>query len=105
MPTAFGHLDSVVFGCGFDIGEGLFPLLVGDVFDLVETGDGIADMRGVVEGFFALVREREHGGGKFIALIRVEGLIIFVMFPGCFHGELQLCDLPMFFQAGLSHWM
>jgi hypothetical protein len=47
MPTAFGHLDPVVFGSGLDIGEGLFPLLVGDVLDLIESGNGIADMRGV----------------------------------------------------------
>jgi hypothetical protein len=90
VPAAFGHFDSVVFGCGFDIGERLFPLLVGDVLDLVETGEGIADMRRVVERFFAFVGECERGGGKFVALICVEGLIVFVMFPGCFHWELQL---------------
>ena len=89
VPAAFGHLDSVVVGCGFDVGEGLFPLLVGDVLDLVETGDGIADMRGVAEWFFAFVGESEYGGGQFVALIRVHGLIVLVMFPGCFHDELQ----------------
>jgi len=48
VPIAFGHLYAVVLCCGFDVGEGLFALLVGDVFDLIETGDGVADVGGVV---------------------------------------------------------
>jgi len=63
VPAVFGHFDSVVFGRGFDIGERLFPFLVGDVLDLVETSDGITDMRCVAERFFAFVGESEHGGG------------------------------------------
>ena len=53
VPVGFGHFDTVVFGCGLDVGEGLFALVVGDIFHLVEAGDGVADVGGVVERLFA----------------------------------------------------
>jgi len=60
----FLHLDPVVFCGGFDVREGLLAFVVGDVFDLVEAGDGVADVRGVVERlFFACrgMRRRRRG--------------------------------------------
>jgi hypothetical protein len=89
VPACFGHVDSVVFGGSFDIGEGLFALLVGNVFDLIEAGDGITDVGGVGERLFALVGEGVGGGGKFVTLLCVEGFVVFVVLPGCFHGGLQ----------------
>ena len=88
-PVGFGHVDAVVFcGC-LDIGEGLFALVVGDVFDLVKAGDGVADVRGIVERLFALVGEGEDGCGEFVALVCVKRFAVFVMFPGSFHDRLQ----------------
>lgn len=89
MPACFGHVDAVVFGGGFDVSEGLFALVVGNVFDLIEAGDGITNVRGVGEWFFALVGEGVGGGGKFVALLCVEGFVVFVVLPGCFHRGLQ----------------
>jgi hypothetical protein len=44
VPIGFGHLHAIV-SCGrFDVGEGLFAFVVGDVFDLIEAGDGVADV-------------------------------------------------------------
>jgi hypothetical protein len=92
VPATLSHLDAIVFGCGFDVGEGLFALMIGDVFDLIEAGDGIANMRGIVERLFALFGEGKGRSGDFVALFRVESLIVFVMLPGCFHRGLQFCE-------------
>jgi len=85
VPVGFGHLDAVVFCGGFDVGEGLIALVIGDIFDLVEAGDGVADVRGIVEGLLALVGECVDGGGEFVTLFGVEGLVVFVVFPCSFH--------------------
>ena len=53
----FGHLYAIVLRGGFDVGEGLFALVVGDVLYLIEAGDGVADVGGVVERLLALLRE------------------------------------------------
>ena len=64
-PVGFGHFDAELFGGGFDVVEGFFAICVGDVLDLVEAGNGVADVGGVVEGFFALFGE---GEGRVISL-------------------------------------
>ena len=87
----FGHLYAIVLRGGFDVGEGLFALVVGDVLYLIEAGDGVADVGCVVERLLAFVGEGVDGGGEFVALLGVEGFIVFVMLPGSFHGRLQLC--------------
>ena len=53
MPVGFRHFYAVVFGGGFNVGEGVFAFVVGDILDLVEAGDGVADVGGVVERLFA----------------------------------------------------
>jgi hypothetical protein len=89
VPACFGHVDSVVFGGGFDVGEGLFALVVGNVFDLIEAGNCVSDVGGVGERLFALVGEGVGSRGKFVALLCVEGFVVFVVLPGCFHCGLQ----------------
>jgi len=85
MPVGFGHIDTVVFGCGFDVCEGLFAFVVGNILDLVEAGDGVADVRGVVERLFALFWKGVNGGREIVALVGVEGFVVLVVFPCCFH--------------------
>ena len=85
MPVCFGHFDTVVFCRRFDIGEGLFALVIGDILDLVEAGDGVADVRGVVERLFALFWKGVNGGREIVALVGVEGFVVLVVFPCCFH--------------------
>jgi hypothetical protein len=89
--VGFGHLYAIVLRGGFDVGEGLFALVVGDVLYLIETSDGVADVGCVVKRLLAFVGEGVDGGGEFVALLGVEGFIVFVVFPGCFHGRLQPC--------------
>jgi hypothetical protein len=89
VPSGLRHVDTVVFGGGFDVGEGLFALLISDVFDLIEAGDGVPNVGSVCERLFALGCECVDGGREFVALFCVEGFIVFVMLPGCFHGGLQ----------------
>jgi hypothetical protein len=91
VPAGFGDLYAVVLGGGFDVGEGLFALVVGDVLHLIEAGDGVADVGGVVERLLALVGEGIDGCGKLVSLLCIEGLVVFVVLPGCFHDELQSC--------------
>ncbi len=92
VPVGFGDFDSVVFGCGLDVGEGLISFVVGGVLDLVEACDGVADVRGVVEWLFTFVWEGVGRGGEFVALFRVEGVVVFVMFPGGFHWRAPISD-------------
>ena len=47
-----------MFGCCFDVGEGLIAFSVGHIFGLVEAGDGVANVRRVVERFLPLFEER-----------------------------------------------
>jgi hypothetical protein len=85
VPVAFFDLYAVVFGGGLDVGEGLFAFVVGDVFDLVEAGDGVADVRGVVQGLLALVGKGVDRGREIVAFLCVQGFVVFVVLPGCFH--------------------
>jgi hypothetical protein len=91
MPVGLGHLDAVVLRRSFDVREGLFALVVGDVLDLIETSDGVANVRCVVERLLTFVGEGVDGGREFVALLGVEGLVVFVMLPGCIHDGLQSC--------------
>jgi hypothetical protein len=85
MPVGFGYFNTIVFGCGFDVGEGLFALVVCNILDLVEAGDCVADVGGVVERLFAFFGKGVDGGRKIVALLRVESFIVLVVFPCCFH--------------------
>jgi hypothetical protein len=85
LPASLRHVDAVVLCGGLDVGEGLFALVVCDILDLIEAGDGVADMGGVVQRLLALVGEGIDGCGELAALLRVEGFIVFVVLPGCFH--------------------
>jgi hypothetical protein len=105
MPIGFWHFDAIVFGCGFDVGEGLFALVVGDILDLVEAGDCVADVRGVVERLFALFRKGVDGGRKIVALLGVEGFVVFVVFPCCFHVVLQVCSSVSLSRLNAGGWM
>lgn len=91
MPAGLGHFDAIVFCRSFDVYEGLVALVVGDVLDLVETSDGVADVGCVVKRLLAFVGEGVDGGGEFVALLGVERFVGFVMLPGCIHGRLQTC--------------
>jgi len=45
--------------------ERLFALGIGDILDLVEAGDGVAHVRGVVQRLFALRRKCKRGSSIF----------------------------------------
>ena len=87
VPAGFGHVYTVVFCGGLDVGEGLFAFVIGDVFDLIEAGDGVADMGGVVQRLLALVGEGVDGFGEFGAAafelgIKLACLFTIVLFLG-----------------------
>jgi len=85
VPVGFCHLHAIVFCGGLDVGEGLFAFVVGDVFDLVEAGDGVADVRGVVQWLLAFVGKGVDRGREVVAFLCVQGFVVFVVLPGCFH--------------------
>jgi hypothetical protein len=102
VPVGFGYFDTIVFGCGFDVGEGLFALVVGDILDLVEAGDCVADVRGVVERLFALFGKGVDGSRKIVAFLCVEDFVVLVVFPCCFS-----CGPPSLLQRfaeSTAHW-
>src|SRR4051794_31450077 len=71
-PALFVHFDAMLV-CGFlDAPPGGVALVVADAFDLVEAGDRVADVAGVVERFLALLGERELILVQAIALLFVE---------------------------------
>lgn len=85
MPVCFCHLYVVVFGRGFNVGEGLFAFMSGDDFYLVEAGDGVANVRGICHRLFPFFEKGVDGIGEILLFGRVQRLAIFVSFPGCFH--------------------
>jgi hypothetical protein len=59
MPVVFIHVDIEFLSGGLDPFPCLVAFGVGDAFYLVEPGDRVADVGGVVDRFLALLRERE----------------------------------------------
>jgi len=74
FPVGLLHLDAEFPGCSFDSVEGLLAVFVGDVLDLIESRDGVADVGGVFEGFFALVGEGVVGVVDVLAIVGGEGV-------------------------------
>src|SRR5262245_50877418 len=68
LPVALRHLDAEPAGRALDPLEGIPALFVRDVFHLVEPGDRVTDVRGVVERFLALARERVLAVGHLVTL-------------------------------------
>src|SRR5205823_545140 len=58
-PVVDAHLDVELLRRGLDTLPGLVAFGVGDVLDLVETSDRVANVRRVVDRFLAPFRERE----------------------------------------------
>src|SRR5262249_50435061 len=54
VPVRLRDIHAVVVGGLLDVGEGLVPLIVGDVLDLVEAGHRVADVVGVGQRLLAL---------------------------------------------------
>ena len=80
VPVGFGEVDVVVLRGLFDVGEGESAIGFGDVEDLIEASDGVADVLCVGQGFFALVGEGEDGVGEIAA--GGEVAVFFVGLPG-----------------------
>src|ERR1700733_6411613 len=74
-----------MFSGSLDVCESLFALVVGDVLYLIEAGNGVSNVRRVVQWLFALIGKGVDGGWQFFALLCVESLVVFVVLPGCFH--------------------
>lgn len=74
LPVCLFHLHAEVFGGVFDSVECLLALLVRDTLYLVEAGDGVTDMGGVLKRFFALVGEGVLGFVDFLAAFGGEGV-------------------------------
>src|ERR1700722_1592860 len=85
VPAGFGHAYTVVLRRCLDVGEGLFAFVIGDVFDLIEAGDGVADMGGVVQWLLAFGGKSINRSRKFVAFLCIECFVVIVVLPGCFH--------------------
>src|SRR4051812_50222012 len=58
-PALLADLDAVLVGRLLDSPPRIIALIVRHAFDLVEAGDRVAHVAGVVERLLALLRERE----------------------------------------------
>src|SRR5580698_1333345 len=84
-------LDIIMFGRLLDVGEGQGSILVGDVFDLIESRDGVANVLRVGHRLFALARKREHSVGQ--VAFGCQFPILLMRLPGRLHRELLLVSL------------
>ena len=57
LPICLGHLDPEFFRGRLDVVECLLSFGIRYILYLVEAGDGVAYVRGVVERLFAFLRE------------------------------------------------
>src|SRR5438132_3258481 len=73
-PVVGGDVDVERAGGRPDALPGLVPLGVGHALDLVEAGDGVADVGGVGERLLALVGEGEGAVGHPVLLGRAQAL-------------------------------
>ena len=71
-PTRFLHSDTEMFGSYLDIGERQIAFFIADVPYLIESRDGVANMRRIRHRLFARTREREGGFGQMIDLRSIE---------------------------------
>src|SRR5256714_12763694 len=67
-PATNLDLDPVLAGGRPDAAPGGLALAVADALDLIEAGDGVADVTGVVERLFAFLRKSERLGRHAILL-------------------------------------
>src|SRR6516164_11824548 len=63
LPILLRHVDAVMLGRLFDIGEGKLPILVRHANRLVKTRDRVPDMARVGQGLLALLRKGKHALG------------------------------------------
>ena len=85
----FGEFDIELLGGFLDVGKGLVAFGVGNVFDLIEAGDRVADVGGIVERLLALLGKGEGAFVQAVALVRRErgrGLFCGGLFRGG-HGD------------------
>ena len=61
-----------MFGSYLDIGERQIAFFIADVPYLIESRDGVANMRRIRHRLFARTREREGGFGQMIDLRSIE---------------------------------
>src|SRR6185369_10612100 len=71
-PALFLDLDPIFLRRRLDALPGFVALLVGHPLDLVEAGDRVAHVAGVLQRLFALLREGEGAGGEIVAVLGVQ---------------------------------
>src|SRR3954466_15581497 len=71
-PALLADFDAVLVGRLLDPPPGRVALVVADAFDLVEAGDRVADVAGIVERLLALLGECELVLVEAVALLFVE---------------------------------
>jgi hypothetical protein len=67
-PTGLIYIHAESRGGVFDAFPRFIAVGVCYTLDLIESGNGVSDMSGVVDRFFALLRESEFAALKAIAL-------------------------------------
>ena len=77
-----------MFGSYLDVGERQIAFLVANVLNLIESRNGVANMRRIRHRFFARTRECEGGFGQMIDLRSIE-------LAGC--GAFQVAFAPLSF--------
>src|ERR1700712_3007434 len=71
-PALLVDLDVVLLRRGLDPLPGLVALLVAHPLDLIEAGDGVAHVAGVLQGLLALLGKGEAPGRDLVALFGVQ---------------------------------
>src|SRR5277367_2705964 len=80
-----------MFGRLLYVGEGQGAVVIGDIFDLIESRDGVANVLGISHRLFTLLREGEHRIGQ--VAFGCQFPMLLMRLPGRLHRELLLVSL------------
>src|ERR1700684_1328896 len=80
-----------MFGRLLDVGEGQGPIVVGDIFDLIEPRNGVTNMLRVGHRLFALARKCKDRVGP--AAFGRQLPVLLMRLPGRLHRDLLLGSL------------
>jgi hypothetical protein len=88
-PTRFFDSDPKMLGCLLDVGKSQLAIRVADVFDLIEAGQRIPDMRGIRQRLFALLGEGVSAIGKHFPVLGGQIPMFRMESPGWFYSHFS----------------
>ncbi len=83
VPTGLVHFNVELFGGVFNALPGFVPFAIRHALDLIEAGDGVTNVFGIVQRFLALLGEGEFGRAQFILFFFIKLAHAYWIVFGC----------------------